>query len=60
MNELRRKTDEEIAKLLTPEQLEKYRGLPDRGRRGRQRDRGREGEREREREENRPAEAPVF
>lgn len=62
MNELRRKTDEEIAKLLTPEQLEKYKALSDRGRgrRGRGRDRDRRNDNGGEQPEGHQRDPSVF
>lgn len=64
MAELRRKTDEEVGKLLTPEQMERYKAMQDeRDRRGRGGRRG--GRRDRERpgaepDRQPPADAPVF
>lgn len=63
MNELRRKIEEETAKLLTPEQLEKYKEMQERGRGGRRRGPrgGRRGEGEREEGLQAPrGNAPVF
>jgi hypothetical protein len=64
MDELRQKTEEEIGKLLTPEQMERYRAMRDeRGRRGwgRRRGRPRDGDRPGgEPDRQPPADAPVF
>ena len=58
MNQLRRKTDEEVAGLLTPEQMKKYKAMQNRG--GGRRGRGRDRRARDERREEAAGNAPVF